>query len=372
MPLAAAPAYQIESVNVRYTHYAQNGVGYQSAAGPAGAPGSERTTIEQPQAEVVARLGDRLTQRIWVPMDVVTAASPNHARFGKPIDAPVDAVSTASRINVAGSLDTLSTYRWSATTDVIFRAALHLEEPFESWSFGLGMTRSLAEDNTVVGASVNQVVDWFDHFDLEGMRHSRASRSTTNLNLNLTQLLSATTVAALSYGGTLQLGTLTNTWSSVLLADGNRGEERMPRHRQRHALAGRLAQWLPWQGALKLSYRAYLDDWGIGAHSAHADLAQRVVSWLHLRATYRYHRQSATRYFTTSADPDPAATGFRTADSDLDAFHAQTIGGAVTVDLPMTRTRYLKDLHAEIGYEYYVRSNHLTVDITTCALGLLF
>jgi hypothetical protein len=370
----SVPAYQIESVRVRYTQFAQNGIGYQSAAGPPGGPGSERVTIDQPQAEVVAHLGDRLTQRIWIPVDVVTAASPDHSRYGKPIDSPVDAVSTPSRINVAGSLDTLSTYRWSATTDVDFRAALHLEEPFESWSFGLGVTRSLAEDNTVVGASVNQVVDWFDHFDLEGTRHSRASRSTTNLNLSLTQLLSPTTVAAISYGGTVQLGTLTNTWNSVLLADGDRGEERMPRHRQRHALAGRVAQWLPWQGALKLYYRAYLDDWGIGAHTAEADLAQRVVSWLHLRATYRYHRQRATRYFTTSADP--GATGFRTADSDLDAFHAQTVGGAVSLDLPTPKnryvTRYVKDLHAEIGYEYYFRSNHLTVDITTCALGFGF
>ncbi len=114
---AAPPAYQIESMRVRYTHFSQNGTGYQSAAGPPGQPGSEQTTIEQPQAEVVARLGDRLTQRVWVPIDVVTAASPDHSRYGKPIDT-VDAVSTSSRINVAGSLDTLSTYRWNATTDV--------------------------------------------------------------------------------------------------------------------------------------------------------------------------------------------------------------------------------------------------------------
>jgi hypothetical protein len=364
----APPVYQIESVRVRYTHYVQTGIGYQSAAGPAGAPGSEAATIEQPQAEVVARLGDRLTQRVWVPVDVITAASPDHSRYGKPLDAPVDAVSTASRVNSAESLETSSTYRWSRTTDVSFRAGIHIEEPFESWSFGMGYSRSLAEDNAVIAASVNQVVDWFDRFALDGTRHSRASRSTTNVNLSLTQLLSPTTVAAFSYGGTVQEGTLTNTWNSVLLSDGTRGDERMPRVRQRHALAARLAQWLPWQGALKLYYRAYLDDWGIGAHTVESDLAQRILPFLHVQAVYRFHHQSATRYFTTSGDP--MGTGYRTADSDLAGFRAQTIGGAISFDLPMIR--WMQDLHADIGYEHYFRSNQLTVDITTCALGLRF
>ncbi len=220
----------------------------------------------------------------------------------------------------------------------------------------------------MVGVSVNQVVDWFDHFDLRGARHSRASRSTTNVNANLTQLLSPTTIAALSYGTTVQLGTLTNTWSSVLLSNGERGEENLPRLRLRHALAARLAQWLPWEGALKVYYRIYLDDWGIVANTAEASLAQRVTPWLHLRASYRYHHQTATTYFTTAADP--LDTGFRTADSDLSGFHAQTIGGAVSVDLPLTRR--LQELHADIGYEHYVRSNNMTADITTCALGLRF
>ena len=367
---AAPPAYRIESAAVRYTHFAQTGSkGYQSAAGPPGGPGLEDATIEQPQAEVVAKLGDRLTERLWVPVDIITAASPDHSRFGKPIDAPVDAISTPSRVNSAETLDTLTTYRWSAVTDVSFRAAFHIEEPFQSWSLGLGITRSLAEDNAVIGASVNQVMDWFDRFNLNGTRKSRGSRSTTNVNLTLTQLLSPTTIGALSYGGTVQTGTLINTWSSVLLADGNRGEERLPRLRQRHALAGRLAQWLPWQGALKLSYRAYLDDWGIAAQTVEAELAQRVLPWLHVRATGRFHHQTATRYFTTAADPADT-TGFRTADSDLDGFDARTIGGAMVVDWPLTR--WGQDVHADIGYERYSRSNGLRVDIGTCALGIRF
>jgi hypothetical protein len=362
-----APPYEIESVRLRYTQYWQTGTGYQSAAGPPGQPGSEWLRVEQPQAEVTARLGDRVVERVWLPVDVVTAASPDHSRYGKPYDF-VDTVTTASRSTPSATLDTFTTYRWDRATELTMRAAFHIEEPFESWIVGLGAARAFAEDNTVVGVSANQVLDWFDHFDLEGGRHGRATRSTTNINADVTQVLSPTTIANLSYGGTLQAGTLGNTWNSVPLTDGTRGEERLPAHRVRHAAAARLAQWLPWQGALLLSYRAYLDSWGIAAHSSEGTLAQRVYGGLTVRATYRLHVQSAPGFFTIAADP--FVGGYRTADSDLGKFHAQTFGGAVLYDVPLTRRA--QALHVDVGYERYVRSDNLRVDVTTCAVGFRF
>jgi len=374
MPLFAvlamlAPPYQIDSVRFRFTQYDQRGVGYQSAAGPVGQPGSEWETVQQPQAEVVAHVGERITERLWIPLDVITAASPDHSVYGLPVGAaPPDAVTTASRVNTAGSLDTLTTYRWDRVTELSFRAALHLEEPFESWSYGLGATRSFAEDNTVLGVSVNQVVDWFDHFNLDGRRNGRVNRSTTNVNATLTQVLSPYTVAVLSYGGTLQLGTLGNTWSSVLLSDGSRGEERLPRQRLRNALSLRVAEWLPWNGALKLYYRAYLDDWSAHAHTIEANLLQRVFRGLNVRAEYRVHWQTAVRFYTEAGDP--LASGYRTADSDLAHFVAQTIGGTISWDLELGGR--VRDVHVDLGYEHYFRSNNLTVDIATCGFGLMF
>ncbi|HEY4185062.1 MAG TPA: DUF3570 domain-containing protein [Polyangia bacterium] len=369
MLVALAPSYQIESVRVRFTHYDQKGIGYQSAAGPAGQPGSEQETVEQPQAEVVARIGDQVTERIWIPIDVITAASPDHSIYGMPVGTqPPDAITTASRRNTAGTFDTLTTYRWDRATELSFRAAFHIEEPFESWSYGLGATRAFAEDNTVVGASVNQIVDWFDRFHLDGGRDGRVNRSTTNLNVTVTQVLSPYTVAVLSYGGTLQVGTLGNTWSSVLLADGTRGEEKLPRQRLRHALALRVAEWLPWNAALKVYYRAYLDDWSAYAHTVETNLIQRVWKGLHLRGEYRIHWQSAVRFFTTAADP--AGLGYRTSDSDLANFVAQTVGGTISWDFELAGR--LRDVHLDVGYEHYFRSNNLTVDIATCGFGLLF
>lgn len=374
LSVAAEMDLHVQSVRFRFTHYDQWGLGYQSAAGPAGQPGSENARIEQPQAEVVARVGERVTQRIWVPLDVVTAASPDHSRFGKPVTVgPDDAISSASRSNVAGSFDSVTSYRRDRATEVFFRAALHLEEPFESWAMGFGVSRALADDNAVLAGSVHQVLDWFDRFDIDGQRHGRASRSTTNANLTLTQLLSPTTILAVSYGGTLQVGTLGNTWTSVLMADGTRGDERLPRRRQRHAVSGRVAQWLPWNGSIKVGYRAYLDGWGAGAHTAEADVTQRLGSWFRVRGAYRWHWQSRVRYFTDAGFPGDS---YRTSDSDLASLVARTVGGGVLLDVPlphwMARGGGIRDVHFDVGYDHYWRTNGLSAAITTCAVGMTF
>ena len=108
-----APVYRIESVAARFTYFDQDGLGFQSAAGPVAGPGSEQATILEPQSEVVASLGDRLVERVAVSVDVITAASPNHKLFGLPVGTPVDAISSPSRINEAEQIDADSSYAWS-------------------------------------------------------------------------------------------------------------------------------------------------------------------------------------------------------------------------------------------------------------------
>jgi hypothetical protein len=337
--------YSIDSVGTRFTHFAQQGRGFQSQAD--GPPGSEELTVEEAQLEVVAHQGANITHRLWVPLDIITAASPD----------ALDAVSSASRMNEAGSIEMASTWQATRATAATVHGGFHLEEPYRSWDLGLAIAHAFADDNAVI-------VDWLDVFDIHGTRLERAGRSTTNANLGITQLLSPTTVGHLDYGVTLQNGVLGNTWNAVPLETGIYGDERLPSFRQRHAFVGRLAQWLPWRGALHLYYRFYVDDWGLLAHSAEAELYQRVGRLLWLRATYRVHQQNGVSFFTTSASP--SAT-LRSADSDLAPFVAQTFGGAVGIDLPMTRR--LRMISADIGYERYVRTNDLHVDIISVGVG---
>ena len=358
---------RLESLRVRYTHYEQDGHGYQSQADPMrNGAGSERLTIEQPQIEAVIRVRPNLTTRLWLPLDVVTSASADAIDRYRPLDA----MSSASRVTESGNVDSTTTYQAAPTLSAQLRAGFHIEENFRSWNFGVGVQKSFAEDNTVVSGSFNQVVDWLDAYNIVGDRISHYWRSSTNANLGLTQLLSPTTVASVNYGLTVQDRHLGTTWPSVPLDDGKRGPESFPELRQRHAFVGRLVQKLPWSGAsIKGSYRFYLDDWGLTAHSADLFLYQRITSWLYVRGYYRFHQQSGVRFFTTRSSP--ASAELRTADSDLAPFFAHTIGAKAVFEVRL-RNRIVRAIQLDLGYERYMRTNDLTMDSYSCGTGFRF
>src|SRR5262249_14341619 len=142
----SVPYFRIESVRLRYTHFDQTGTGYQSRAGTLRGPGQETLQVEEPELEIIAKQGSKITHRIWVPVDIVTAASPD----------AVDAVSTASRQNEAGGLDWTMTYQASHELAVSLRAGAHDEENFGGFIAGATVARTFAEDNTTVLASINQ------------------------------------------------------------------------------------------------------------------------------------------------------------------------------------------------------------------------
>jgi hypothetical protein len=351
-----APYLRIESVALRYTHYDQTGNGFQSRAGPRFGPGAETLTVEQAQVEVVAKQGAKITHRIWLPVDIVTAASPD----------AIDVVSSASRSNEAGSIDWTVTYASSPETNLGMRAGLHNEENWRSWNLGFNVVRSFAENNTVLDASVNQIVDWFDRYTLKGDHDGHTARTSSSASLGLTQLLSPTTIAHVDYGLTYQRGQLSNGWNIVPLTTGDVALEVLPKTRVRHALVGRVAQWLPWNGALRGFYRFYADDWGIRAHTVEAELYQRISPLSYLRANYRFHRQTGADFYAERVAP---TFGIATADSDLAPLDAHTIGLKGVVDIP---TRAFKTLHADVAIERYFRTNDLRVNVISCGLGFLF
>ncbi len=351
-----APYFKFESVSLRYTHMDQTGTGFQSRAGPIRGPGLETLQVEQPQLEVVVKQGDKITHRLWVPVDIVTAASPD----------AIDAVSTASRRNEAASIDWTVTYAPTHEIAASLRNGVHEEENWRSWNTGLALTHSFAEDNTTLSASFNEVLDWFDKYAFSGTHEGHTSRASSNGNLGVTQLLSPTTIAHLDYGFTLQRGQLSNGWNTVPQTDGTRALERMPNSRVRHAFVARMAQFLPWDGALHAFYRLYTDDWGIHAHTTEVELYQRVSRISYLRLNYRFHTQSSASFFTTLAKPDG---GIHTADSDLADFDAQTVGIKGVIEMPVS---FAKTLRADLSVERYFRSNDLRVSVYSCGFGLLF
>ena len=355
-------ALRIESIDVRITSFDQHGTGYQSQAGPVLGPGRESAWILEPQAEVVMTHGDRLTYRFWVPVDMVTAASPNSI-------APPDVKSGASQQVESGALDLTATYKADRALELSMRNGLHLEQPLRSWTSGIGFRRSFADEATVVSANALEVFDWFDRFNIHGTHEGRTNRNATTGAVGFTQVLTPTTVANVNYGITVMEGTLGNTWNSVPLASGTRGAELLPTMRTRHALVARASQWLPWNGALHAYYRFYDDDWGIVAHSMEVQLMQRLLPELYVGGYYRFHTQTGASFFTTLA---PADWKLRVADSDLAPLDSHTVGAKAVLDLPVTGYRTVRAVHFELAVEHYVRTNDLRMEIISWATGFRF
>lgn len=355
--LGPAPTVRVESLRTRFSYLDQTGRGYQSQAGPLSGPGSEQLTVLAPMAELTVRQGASVTHRLAVPVDIVSAASPD----------AVDAMSSASRWNEAASLDLTTTYQATPHSSAFVRGLIHLEENFRAYGFGTGFAHGFAEDNTTLAVSLNTIIDWFDTYDIQGFYLEHVWRTTTNANAGVTQLLSPTTVANLSYGVTVQHRHLGVTTNSVPLADLSRGPELLPSLRHRHAFAGQLVQWLPWNAALHASYRLYVDNWGITAHTLETQLYQRLTPQFYLRASYRLHQQSAADFFSTFAMPsDP----HRTADSDLADFTAHEGGGKLVLELGDVGG--VREVTIDIGADRYIRSNDLRVSLYSCGLGLRF
>lgn len=97
-----------------------------------------------------------------------------------------------------------------------------------------------------------------------------------------------------------------------------------PGARTRHAVYGRLAAFLPaTESALHLLYRAYLDDWDVGAITPEARLYQMIGDGALIRLRYRFFIQ--TRSFFQALEYS-APQAFVTADPKMDDFSSHLVG----------------------------------------------
>lgn len=308
------PGWHLDDVELRSSFIDQRGHGYQAQGAPIGQPGSEAMTILENWALIDVHQSARVEHQVMVPVDVITAASPD----------AVDATTSASRINPTQDVDWRTTIRRSATDTLMTRVALHHEEPLSSGTLGAGYERSLADDNATIAVSGAITVDGFDHHDHYGDYLGKTARETFNANVLFSQLLSPTTVIDGGYGVTYEHGTMDIGWNAVPTAAGSLTDEILPRDRLRHAFSLRLAQHVPpTHTTIKTWYRFYADDWGLRAHSIEVDLYQYIVSWLYVRGGYRYHHQNGVDFFTTDLPVPFTKDQPRTADSDLAPLSSQ-------------------------------------------------
>src|SRR5262249_17340613 len=164
--------WRVEDVELRTTYITQRGHGFQSQDGPLGTPGSEAMGVFEPYALVRVRQSDTITHEITVPVDIISAASPD----------AVDATTSASRRNESVDLDVRSTIKLSERDTLTTRLGGHYEEPMSSGWLGAGLRRGLADDNAAIGVNANITIDGFDDHDHYGDYLGKTARHNFNLN----------------------------------------------------------------------------------------------------------------------------------------------------------------------------------------------
>lgn len=345
---------RIDEFRLRMTTYYQDGRGYQSQAGPLAGPGSERALIVQPMMLVGIRQTSRIHHEVVIPVDIVSAASAN----------ALDVVSHASAVNESIGVELTSRFDLTDDDRLTSNITWHEEEPFGSGSFGLGYSRSLADDNAVLGISGQATFDRFDYLQPNGDRYGRRNRTALNGNLNFLQLLSPTTVFDASYGLTFQQGTLETSYNSVPMTGGtSRTKELFPHSRTRHAVQVRVAQHLPESHTtLRAAYRYYTDSFQLRAHTTELELHQYLFPRLLARGSFRYYAQTGVDFFSTALPLQTSPLQARTADSDLAEFHAREYGLKL---LWLTRGHSSLD----ISWFHYSRDNDLHANVISFGYG---
>jgi hypothetical protein len=366
------PGWQIEELSSRFTYYNQSGSGYQSQAGP-GVRGFEGLWVWSPSVLLHARQNDRVQHTLLMPVDIITSASTD----------AIDVLTSASRTNETLTLDFTTQYAATQDDVVQFRYGGHLEEWFRSVFGGLAYVHELAQDNATIGVSANGYVDVFRPYGpfggLEPPGNRREVRGSLNVNVEVSQILSPTTLVKGGYGLTWQAGELITPWNSVPVGCNpevtrclSRVQEKFPSTRVRHALSGLLAQHIPVTGStLRLGYRFYADDFDVRAHTIETEVYQYATQRAYVRLDYRVHRQNAVNFWTRSlpllpTDPDAP----RTADSDLAELWAHELGAKVFVyvEPPGSYPQH----HVDLSVSRYWRTNDLWVDVVSLGYGRLF
>jgi hypothetical protein len=249
-----------------------------------------------------------VSTRVIQPMMEVTKSLPDGFDVGAHM--LVDAISSASVAQGAITDEVFKEKRYEGSVSVgwtrselrVGAFARYSREPdYVSHTGGLSLTRDVWDRTGTIGVSVA-----FTHDDVE----PRPPLQPRDLDVwfagvSYAQVLSPTTLAQVGYEAYHLNGFAGNPY----ISHPNLGREDLPQKRLRHALAFRIAQYVPsWTLGLQLHYRFYFDQeglfdtgpWGMAAHTVEARLYKDLGRSVETRLSYRFHWQSRAEFWCNS------------------------------------------------------------------------
>ena len=389
-------------IDMLFSYYGQDG----RNAAVTGGEGTEELT--DATSALVLRIplneDDVLTADVGISA-YTSASSSNVNPFDGDINrtaSPFSASTGASRQDVLVHFN--PSYRHSSddrNTVVSANAYVSSEYDYFSAGFGGGYLGRFNEKNTEFSVDGKVYFDrWNPQYPVElrdGFFDSRITgvgtyapdftdfdnekRNSYSLSFGLTQILGKKIQGAVFLDVVMQQGLLSTPFQRVYFADSPDffiedfqladDVERLPNNRFKVPVGGRLNIYLNDIFTMRSYYRYYSDDWGIAAHTASLGIPVKLGGSFTLYPNYRYHAQSAARYFY---EKEEALSGldFYTSDFDLSAYTAHQYGMGIRYKDIFTKGKLLglglKTL--DLRASSYNRSNGL--DAFIVSLGSTF
>lgn len=285
-----------------------------------------------------------------------------------------------------------------------------------SLSVNGGWQKSFNSDNHIVGIDFSYIHDNWKLIYPVGINIIQSEnglqtnvRNTLGINASYSFVVNKKMQAQLVYNLTLQKGLLSTpfhriyfdtTGYNIPIIEGNeifsnikrtpfntlKDIERLPNEKYKNALGFRSSNYVSNWLIIRSFYRYYFDSFGIKAHTASVEIPIKPNRFLSFYPFYRYHIQTAAKYFAPflSHSPDllySDTEAYYTSDYDLSAFHSHKYGLGIKFSPPLgikswrempfkQRTSSFKSV--ELRFGQYIRSDGLKAFIVSSGLSFSF
>ena len=321
--------------------------------------------------------------RVIAPSTGVQLESPNGVRLGG--EYLVDSITSASQaagvledvrfteIRHQGSVNTGYEFDLgNAHLDLSANFRVSKEPDYLSVGGGFAASLSLAERTTVLRFGLNYVHDEIrqrfqvgtgERPDQMGGMSGRGFAEDFDalaLTVGWEQILSPVAYFQVTYQYGYMNGFLANAYRRVVVNDALRPENH-PGVRRRHTITGRLAYHIrASRTSLHLIYRAYYDNWRIGALTPEVRIYQRLARSVFARVRWRHYRQTESFFYEDAYPMSTTDTAFVTADPKMSEFRNHLLGFQLllrTTFLDGTALSWMRDATIDFNFDYLWNTN---------------
>lgn len=196
------------------------------------------------------------------------------------------------------------------------------------------------------------------------IRVDQKPRNSYNLAVSLSQVINKRLQLLVIAEPSYQEGLLSTPYHRVYFTNGTSTIERLPGTRLKLPIGVRANYFHGDRAIVRTFYRFYVDDWGMMAHTANLEVPVKVTPFLSVSPFYRFHTQTAVRYFQSYGQHSPNLL-YHTSDYDIGGITTHFLGTGVRIAPPggVLGIRHWNAL--ELRYGHYLRSTGMTANIVT-------